>query len=122
MTLCGGKRQLQPTSVAAIVPTRSVLMQIPHQELSPAPISCGDLNFALVLYLLRKSVKCILSARLFSKFMGAPKSWGLKSPHRTLSPSRFHSRSRHSNRYDPHPNSRMVNDGISDYSASSRPS
>src|SRR6266446_10351853 len=67
MTLCGGKRQLQPTSVAAIVPTRSVLMQIPHQELSPARISCGDLNFALVLYLLRKSVKCILSARLFSK-------------------------------------------------------
>src|SRR6266487_374563 len=78
MTLCGGKRQLQPTSVAAIVPTRSVLMQIPHQELSPARISCGDLNFALVLYLLRKSVKCILSARLFSKFMGTPKSWSVE--------------------------------------------
>jgi hypothetical protein len=43
MTPCGGKRQLQPTNVAARVPARSVLMQIPHQELSAVRISCGGL-------------------------------------------------------------------------------
>ncbi|QHO75260.1 hypothetical protein ACH79_23945 [Bradyrhizobium sp. CCBAU 051011] len=32
MLTCGGKIQLQPTRVAARKPTKSVLMQIPHQK------------------------------------------------------------------------------------------
>jgi hypothetical protein len=43
------------------------------------------LNFALVLYLLRKSVKCILSAPLFSKAHEDSKKVGVsKSSHSTL--------------------------------------
>jgi tetratricopeptide (TPR) repeat protein len=37
-------------------------------------------NFALVLYLLRKSVKCILSSRLFSKFTVTPKKLAVEKP------------------------------------------
>jgi hypothetical protein len=74
MTVCGGKMQLQPTSVVAKVPTKSVLMQIPHQELSCGSQFLRRFDFALVLYLLRKSVKCRLSAQLF--FEDSKKDWG----------------------------------------------
>ena len=60
---CGGKRQLQPTRVAARTPMKSVLMLIPHK----GPELCSQFlrrsNVALVVYHLRKSVNCYLSAR-----------------------------------------------------------
>ena len=64
MLACGGKMQLQPTRVAARMPMRSVLMLIPHiRGLSSARTSCGDLNVALVVYHLRKSIKWLLIVR-----------------------------------------------------------
>jgi hypothetical protein len=77
------------------------------------------LNFALVFYLLRKSVKCILSARLFSKVQEDSK----KLEYRRARTARFfqidfQSGSTHSNGYVPHPNSRMEHHGRSDYSRS----
>jgi hypothetical protein len=59
---CGGKRQLQPTKVAASAPTRSVLM---HSSLEAEFRSQFLLrhNVALVVYLLSKNVKRSLSVR-----------------------------------------------------------
>jgi hypothetical protein len=63
MLACGGKRQLQPTRVAARTPMRSVLMLIPHKE----PEFCSHFlrrsNVALGGDHLRKSINCCLSAR-----------------------------------------------------------
>src|ERR1700722_3841586 len=63
MLACGGKRQLQPTKVAASTPMRSVLMQSPLGGLSSARNSCCVVMLALVVYLLCKNVNHSLSVR-----------------------------------------------------------
>src|SRR5258708_39477708 len=53
--------------------------------------------------------------------MRTPKSWSVEElAHHASSKSIFKSGSRHSNGYDPHPNSRMEHHGISDYCGSNR--
>ena len=67
MLVSGGERQLQPTRVAARTPMRSVLMLIPHKgpEFRSHFLRRSN-NVALTVYLLRKSINCLLNARSFA--------------------------------------------------------